>query len=173
MSRPNRCSGAALDRAPQDGDEGDQRHRRVQEADADVQRAVDEQLDVVGHALVGVVGGVALELHAVVVGLMQPVAKVALGHPLAPADLQPLIEVELVDRDHDEDRANHREIDDLADEAVPVALLQRVVEAVVPAVEQDGDGDGGELDGDHRGQQGEPGPFVLGPEIGRCDSPHR
>ena len=30
---------------------------------------LDEQLDVVGHALVGVVGGVALQLHAVVIGV--------------------------------------------------------------------------------------------------------
>ena len=36
---------------------------------ADVERAFDEQLDVVGHALVGVVGRVALKLHPVVVGI--------------------------------------------------------------------------------------------------------
>ena len=116
-------------KAPQDADKGRQRDDRAQQADADVERAIDEQLDVVGHALVGVVGGVALKLHPVMVGLMQPFTEIVRGHPAPPADLQPLIEIELVDREHDEDRGQDAEIDDLGDEVVPVSLLQRVVEA--------------------------------------------
>ena len=126
-------------KAPQDRDKGRQRDDRAQQADPDVERAIDEQLDVVGHALVGVVGGVALKLHPVVVGLMQPVAEILRGHPAPPADLQPLIEIELVDRQHDEDGGKDAEIDDLGDEVVPVSFLQRVVEAAVPLIEQDVD----------------------------------
>ena len=46
--------------APQDDDKGCQRHHRAQKADADIQRLVDEQFDVVGDALVRIVGGIAL-----------------------------------------------------------------------------------------------------------------
>ena len=159
-------------KAPQDGDKGRQRDDRAQQADADVERAIDEQLDVVGHALVGVVGGVALKLHPVVVGLVQPFAEILRGHPAPPADLQPLIEIELVDRDHDEDGGQDAEIDDFGDEVVPVVFLQRVVEAAVPLVEQDGDRDDGQLNGDHRRQQPAAGPFVFGTEIGGGDAPH-
>ena len=73
----------------------------AQQAEADVERLLDEQLDVLGDALVGVVGGVALQLHAVVIGALQPFAEICAGHPAPPADLQPLVEIELVDCQHD------------------------------------------------------------------------
>ena len=76
------------------------------------------------------------KLHAIVVGVMQPFAEILRGHPAAPADLKPLIEIELVDRKHDEDGRQHAKRPDLADEAVPVFLLQRVVEAIAPLVQQ-------------------------------------
>ena len=40
------------------------------------QRLFDEQLDVIGDALVGIVGGIALQLHAVMVGILQPFAEI-------------------------------------------------------------------------------------------------
>ena len=69
----------------------------LKQADAERQRLIDEQLDVLGDALVRVVGGVAQQLHAVVIGVMQPFAEIAGRHPAPPADLKPLIEIELVD----------------------------------------------------------------------------
>src|SRR5262249_2850802 len=60
-----------------------------------------EHVDVLGNALVGIVGGIAEELHAVVVGAGKPAIEVMLRHPAPPPDLQPLIEIELVDREHD------------------------------------------------------------------------
>ena len=65
-------------------------------------------------------------------------------------------------------RREDAEVADLIGEDVLVALLQRVVEDVVPAVEQHGQEDDRELDDDHRGQQAAAGPFVLGAEIGRA-----
>ena len=65
--------------APQDHHEGQQCYDRVQQPEADVHRALDEQLDVLGHALVGVVGRIAQQLHAVVVGTFQPLAEIVAG----------------------------------------------------------------------------------------------
>ena len=93
-----------LREAPQDHHEGRQRHRRTQQLQADIQRPFDEQFDVVGDALVRVVGGIALQLHAVVIGALQPFAEIVAGQPAPPADLEPLVEIELVDRECDEAR---------------------------------------------------------------------
>ena len=71
-------------------------------------------------ALVRIVGGVALQLHAIMIGAVQPFAEIVPGQPAPPADLQPLIEIELVDRKHDEAGGQHAKYADLADEDVPV-----------------------------------------------------
>ena len=80
---PEQVQRRGVGKSPQDDDKGRQRDDRAQQADPDVERPLDEQLDVVGHALVGVVGGVALKLHPVMVGLMQPFAEIVRGHPAA------------------------------------------------------------------------------------------
>ena len=49
----------------------------LKQPDADRQRPLDEQLDVVGDALVGVVGGIAQQLHPVVIGVVQPFAEIS------------------------------------------------------------------------------------------------
>ena len=64
-----------------------------------------------------------------------------------------MIEIELIDREHDVGRRQHAEEQELADEGVPVAVLQRIVEAVVPLIEHDVDGDDRQLDRDHGGEQ--------------------
>ncbi len=137
------------------------------------QRLADEHLDVVADALVRVVGRIALKLHAVVVGIMQPFAEIFARHPAAPADLEPLVEIELIDRQHGEDCGEHTEHDELADEAVPVVVLQRVVETTAPLVQQHIVGDQRQLDRDDRGKQAAAGPFVFGVEIRRCNAPDR
>ncbi|GCC47778.1 hypothetical protein chiPu_0031935, partial [Chiloscyllium punctatum] len=157
----------------QDHHEGRKRDHGAQQSDPERQGLFDETLGVVGDTLVRVVGGITEQLHAIVVGIVQPAAEIARGHPASPADLQPLIEVELVDFQADPERREHAEIADLIAEDRLIALLQRVVENIVPAVEQHGEKDAGELDDDHRRQQATAGPFVLGVEIGRGDAPHR
>ena len=107
----------------------------------DIQRSVDEQVDVLGDALVRIVGGVALQLHAVVIGAVQPFAEIVPGQPAPPANLQPLIEVELVDGKHDGDRRQHTKDADLPDEDVPIVFLQRVEEAILPLVHENVDRD--------------------------------
>jgi hypothetical protein len=63
---------------------------------------IDEHCDVVRDALVGIVGSVAAEPHPVVHAIVEPVIEIATGHPSTPSDLQPLIEIELIDGNDDE-----------------------------------------------------------------------
>ena len=81
--------------------------------------------------------------------------------PIPPADLQPLIEIELVDREQNKGRGQHAEITELVDEHVPILVLQRVIEIGVPGIEQNVDADKRQFDGDHRGEQHAADPFVL------------
>ena len=153
---------------PEDHDEGGERHHGIEQAEADrqdadaVRSAVDELPHVLGDALVRVVGGVAGKLHAVVIAVAEPVAEIARRHPAPPADLEPLVEIELVDREHDVAGGQHAEDQKLRDEGVPVAVLQRVVEARVPLVDQDVDRDDAELDRDDGGEQDASRHAVLG-----------
>ena len=154
---------------PQDHHERHQRHDRAEQGDADIERRVDELADVVGDALVGVVGLIAFQPHAVMRALAEPAAEIALGQPVSPPDLQPLLEVELIDGADDEEGGQHAEHADLPDEGVPVLVLQRRVEGVVPGVEAHIQPDLEQLEPDHRQQQDAAGPFVVRAEIGDGD----
>src|SRR5437764_15084569 len=91
--------------------------------------------------------------------------KILLRHPAPPPDLQPLIEIQLIDRENDVSPSQRTEEQQLRDESVPIALLQRVVETVVPLIEHDVDGHDREFDGDHGGEENAAGPAVLGEKI--------
>jgi hypothetical protein len=151
----------------------DQRDDGAQQSHTQRKCLADEQLDVVGHTLIGVVGGIALQLHAVVIGVMHPFCEIFAGHPVTPADLQPLVQIELIDLERDQDRGEHAKHQHFADKTVPVLLLQRVVEAGAPQVEQHVVPDHRQFDGDHRGEQAAAGPFVFGTKIRSGDAPHR
>jgi hypothetical protein len=158
--------------SPEDDDKGRQRYNCAQQADTEIQRCIDEQFDVVGDALIRVIGRIPLKLHAVVVRVVQPLTQIFSRHPLAPADLEPLIEVELIDRQHDAYGCQHTKDDGFPDKAVPVLLLQGVVETIAPLVEQHAVCDQCQLDRNHRSEQHPAGKFVLGAEIRHGDSPY-
>ena len=82
-----------------------------------------------------------------------------------------MVQVELVDLQQGGDACEHTEIQELGDEGVPIPILQRIVEPVVPFIEQDRDADQAQLGGDDRRQQNTAGPTVLGPEIGDREAP--
>ena len=168
---PEQMQGGHRGKPPQDHDEGRERHDRAQHVDADVHRAVDEQPDVLGNALVRVVGDVAQELHAIMVGAVEPVAEIPDRHPPPPADLQPLIEIELINREHDEHRREHAEILELAHERIPIVILDRVEEPRVPLVDEHLDRHEAELDADHAREQDAPRPAVLGTKVGQSQAP--
>jgi hypothetical protein len=88
----------------------------------------------IGNTLVRVVGRVAKKLHAVVIGGVKPLPQISLGHPAPPADLQPKVQIILIDREHGIDCGENTKKQDGADEGLPVAVLQRVVKTIVPLV---------------------------------------
>ena len=137
---------------PQDDDKRRQRHDRTQQSDANVQRLLDEQFDVISDALIRIVGGIATQLHAIVIGTMKPLAEIVRGHPAPPTDLEPLVQVKLIDGKADvECRQNGKDCD-LGDETLPVLLLKRIVKTIVPLIQQHVYQDQGKFDGDHRRQ---------------------
>src|SRR6188768_4412376 len=97
---------------------------------------VDELLDVFGDALIGVIGRISEQLHPVVIGTGEPFLEIGPRQPAAPADLKPLIEIELIDREKNISRCEDAEVSELIDERVPVLVLQSIIEIVVPRIEQ-------------------------------------
>ena len=100
-----------------------------------MQCLLHEQLQVVGDALVRIIGGVAEKLHAIMIGGVEPLAQIGLRHPAPPADLQPKIKIVLVDREHGIDSGERAEKQNGAEECLPITVLQGVVEAIVPLVQ--------------------------------------
>src|SRR5262249_1021138 len=99
------------------------------------------------------------------IGMIEPMAEIADRHPPPPPDLQPLIEVELIDREHYEDRREHAEIQKLANEGIPIVVLDGVEEPGVPLVDQHLDGDEAELSADHGREQDAPRPAIPGAKV--------
>jgi hypothetical protein len=157
---------------PKNDDERAERDHGVEHADADCQRVLHKQLQIVGDALVGVIGGVAEKLHAVMIGRREPLTQIGSRHPAPPANLQPLIQIELIDGEHGVDGRKHAEEQNRADEGFPVSVLQRVVETIVPLIENDLDADERQLDGDDRGEEYAPRPTVIGAEVRNGESPN-
>jgi hypothetical protein len=71
---------------PEDGHEGDQGHRGPQTADREREAPGDEEPNVVGDALVGVVALASRKLRPVIGAIRQPGAKVPIGEPPSPLD---------------------------------------------------------------------------------------
>ncbi len=84
--------------SPKNDAEGNEAGDGRQKADAERQRSPDVERDILGNALIRVVRGLAAQTHAIVGTVCEPAMDVTLRHPTAPSDLQPLIEVELIDR---------------------------------------------------------------------------
>ncbi len=126
----------------------------------------DEELDVLRDALVGVVGLLGHQLHAVVRAVGQPRPQVPVGEPAPPADLQHLAQVELVDGQHDEGAYQPRHPEQLLAEHLRIFFLQRAEEIVVPAVQQHAQVDHPERQPHHGQEQAQAGPAILGDPVG-------
>ena len=77
-----------------------------------------------------------------------------------------MVQIQLINREYDVERRENAKQQQLADERVPIASLQGVIETVVPVIEQHVDGDQRELDGDDRCKKKPTGFAVAGKEIG-------
>ena len=171
---------------PQDAEEADQRDDVRQQADAEGQRVVDEVADVLGDALVRVVGAdrgaIGGQADAVVGAIGEPLVEEAHGQPAAPADLQPLRQIGEVDRDHDVDRGDLAEprheaarrvaIDEQQfEERREVLVLQRVEELAVPEAQDHRHADQQQPERQDREQQAPGGPLLLRAEVRSGQTP--
>src|ERR1700733_14750785 len=147
--------------APENRDKRDQGHHGAHSANAESQRAGDKLGHVVGYALVGIVRLSGQQLHSIVGALRQPAPQVALGEPAAPANLEHLVEVDLVDGKDNVKTGEPGESNQLVEKDGVVLVLQGVVEGIVPLIEKDIDIDDREVEHDHGKQEPARCPAVL------------
>ncbi len=170
--RAAKRDGEIARQAPQDAEEGDQRDHGIHQAERQAERIGREQPQILGDALVRVVGIQAQHLHVVIALVAQPVAQPVFGQPLAPADLQHLLQVVAIDRDDDEGGGNGAEGEQQGLEGIEILLLQRVVEVVVPGIEPHAQAHAGQVQHDDRRQQADRDrPFAAIGEIGAGQKP--
>ncbi len=92
---------------PQNGQKAEQRDDVGQQIQAEHERAAREVAQVLGDALVRIVGAdcgavrVRGQADVVVSAIGQPLVEKLRGHPVTPADLKPLVQVDRIDRDGD------------------------------------------------------------------------
>ena len=147
--------------APEDRHEGCQGDDGAQASNEEREGVGDEELNVLGNALVRVVGLVCDELHTIVGAVGQPGAEVAFGEPAAPADLEHLIEIELVDREHDEHAHEPADPDELLAKHHRVLCLEGAEEVIVPLIQEDAQIDHPEREGHDHEQQPPSRPAIL------------
>ena len=124
--------------APQDAGEGNQRDHRRQQPDAQIERHVDEDAQVVRDALIRIVDAAVDELQPIVGAVLEPAHEEVLVQPGAPLDEQHLLQVEPVDAGDDPEHRQVGEAPELLEEFGLVLFLQRVVEILVPGIELHG-----------------------------------
>jgi hypothetical protein len=169
----NRDAGE-LERAgkrPQDGDEGSERHDRREQSQAQAQRQLDEQAQVLGDALVGVIRAAVEQLQLVIRAPGEPVLQVALVQPLAPLDLEHLAQIGAIYGEADIKERKEGEQPDEAVELVGALFLDDVIEIVVPSVEPDVQIHQPERQPDHRGEQQEALAALLRHPVGLGERP--
>ncbi len=156
--------GEARRQRPQDHREGDERGCLRQEAEPQREGRRGELIDVLGDALVRVVGRAAGELHAVMGRAVEPIAHRLLGHPASPADGEVGAHHELQDRARDADRRQGAEDqEELLPEFGRVLFLDGVEPVPSKIGEAHVDRDLAELDADHRDEKRETDPAFLRP----------
>ena len=153
--------------APEDVGKRSERDDAVEQRGAELERALDEEIDIVADTQVDVVDALIDELQAIVTALRHPEADVPRGDPLPPSDGQRLDEE--VRRGAGGDGAAQDETKDqqFGTQHVPAPLLQRVEEAGIPVDGQNRDGNQAELRRDHAAQQQAGLPAFLRSEIGK------
>src|SRR3954452_21687887 len=106
------------------------------------------------------------------VGVVKPSGEVSRRQPSAPADLKPLVQVKLVNRERDVESGQNGKEADLGHECVPVLLLQRVVETVIPLVQEHVYQNQRQFDRNDGRKQQTTGQFVFRTEVASSNPPH-
>ena len=95
--RPANENGERSGERPEDRHKGNQTYQRAHASDEETKGVGNEQVNVFGDALIGVVGFTGHELHPIVGAIGQPSPEVAIGEPAPPADFEHLVKIKLVD----------------------------------------------------------------------------
>ena len=103
--------------------------------------------------------------------IAKPALQVVAGHPGAPAQLQQLGQVELVNRNDDEAKRQVGKAPQLGPEHVGLLVLQGIVEQLVPVIEQHGHVDQAQIERDDGHQQAARLPLFFGLEVGFGQGP--
>ena len=146
---------------PQDEEEREKRDSRTHGVEAEPQCLVREVAEILLDALVRIVGGALRQFHPIVNAICQPVLLVSRRQPAAPTDVLHLAEVILIDSDNNVGERQDRKYDQLSIEIVQILLLQGIIEARVPVVEQHRQIDLTEVEGDDQRQQEARHPALL------------
>ena len=163
---------------PQNAHKAGQCDGGIEQAHGQRYGGAGELVNVVLDALVRVVGhcaicaGESCQLQLVKSMVVQPALQVLAGHPGAPAHLQQLRQVELVDRHDDAGEGQQGETAQLLPENRLVLVLQGVIEDAVPVVEQDGQVHRAQVERDDGRQQAPRLPAFFGFEVGRRQGNH-
>ena len=157
---------------PEDADEGREQDHRVQEAHRQLHRRRGGPAGVLADALVRVVGGALDELHPVVRGAGEHPALQVPHQPVAPPHLERLPRVHLEDGGSGAGQRQHDEQAHLPQEALVVALVERVEEVAVPDVEAHLDRDLKQRQHDNDGGDRPGGASFLRTVVGRGEAPH-
>ena len=175
------CEGKATRQPPQDADKAGQGDHRIQQPHREPDGQAGELVDIFLDTLVRVVGigaariglrGKARQLQVVERMVGQPALQVVPRHPGAPAHLQQLGQVKLVHRNDDESEGQVGEPPQLGPEYLGVLVLQRVVEQLVPVVEQHRHVDDCQVQANDGSEQQTCFPFFFGCVIRLGQGPH-
>src|SRR6516162_9208603 len=107
----------------------------------------------------------------IVGAVTEPRAEICASQPAPPANLQHLVEVKGVDSHCDGQTGQDAKNTDLAEELATVKRLERIVERVVPFIDQDADPDVPEIERNHCQKESPRRPLLLGSPIRPSDSP--
>lgn len=97
-----------------------------------------QYVEIFRDTLIGVIDDLLL-LGVIIRLVRQPLPHELFRHPAPPAHLEPLGEVDLVDRQHDKNQRQIGKAPQLRLEHRVVFVLQRIVEHLVPLVDQHAD----------------------------------
>ena len=156
---------------PKDEGEGHRLHDIREQAERKVECLRRKEIEVLGYALVGIVGAVPGQLETIVGLVAEPFLQIDVGHPSAPANLQHLLQIGPVDQQKDVGAGEHGEQAELIEERGFVVILQRVVEIVAPGVEPDVDPYLREVHRQDGGEQAARQPPLLGEPVRAGDAP--
>ena len=137
--RPAKRDGERSGERPEDRHKGNHSYQRAQASDEESEGVGNQEVNVFGDALVGIVGFTRHKLHPIVSTIGQPSAQVALGEPAPPADLEHLAKIKLIDGEKNEKGYKPGDAKQLVKKGCLVFVLKSAEEGVIPLIKENTD----------------------------------